>query len=289
MPRRLGQHHLFDPSILDRIVDAIDPQPTDTVIEIGPGTGSLTTRLARRVGRVIAIEKDERFAARLEEDFRTTDRLNIEIVHADALRVDWHDLVGENARRAPPAAKPAQRAEPQQDPRPVHEPAAPFKVVGNIPYYITTPLIDKVLSPPLPTVIVFLIQAEVAARVVASPGAKVYGALSVGVQVAAEAERLFSVPAGAFRPPPNVESAVLRLVPRASPHIPPVEHPAFRRFVVAVFSQRRKQLGRSIATLLGLTREAAERRLRMVGIDPTSRPEVVTPQDFVRLYRCETR
>ncbi len=273
MPRRLGQHHLFDPTILDRIVDAIDPQPDDTVIEIGSGTGSLTKRLASRVGRVIAIEKDVQLVKRLRQEEWGAERghANVEIVEGDALRVDWHELIRGTSSGI------TARSE------------LTVKIIGNIPYYISSPLIDKAFTAPLPAVIVFLLQAEVAARVVAKPGSKAYGALSVGVQVIAGAERVFSVPAGAFRPPPKVESAVLRLVPLASPLVESADRAAFRRFVVGVFSQRRKQLARVVSAVCGISRDTAAERLRALGLEPTARPEVVAAQDFVRLFRRGAR
>jgi 16S rRNA (adenine1518-N6/adenine1519-N6)-dimethyltransferase len=251
MPRRLGQHFLRDPAILDRIVAALDPQPDDVVLEIGPGEGTLTRRLAPRVQRVVAIEKDRRLAARLKDE-RGVD--HVTVLEGDALEHDWHQ-------------------------------SSPSKIIGNIPYNITSPLIEKALEPPLPSVIVFLVQKEVAERVTAAPGSKTYGALSVGVQVAARAERLFTVKAGAFAPPPKVDSAVLRLTPLAEPLVSPTEHAAFRSFVVGLFGQRRKQLVRSLRDVRGLDRGAAEQALRSAGLSPQDRVEAISPEGLVRLHR----
>ena len=161
--RRLGQHFLADPSILARIADALEADADDTVLEIGPGPGGLTGALLQRAGRVVAIEKDRDLIGSLRERFPS-----LQLIEGDALEVDWHELAG-----------------------------GPFLVAGNIPYNITSPLLDKALSPPEPRRIVFLVQKEVADRVTAVPGTSAYGALSVGVQAVASAERLFTVPAGA--------------------------------------------------------------------------------------------
>jgi 16S rRNA (adenine1518-N6/adenine1519-N6)-dimethyltransferase len=256
--RRLGQHFLFDPTILDRIVDALEPTPHDVVLEIGPGRGTLTRRLVPRVSRVLAIEADPGLADRLGRDSALMDALTL--VSGDALAVDWHRLVHDaDAER--------------------------FKVVGNIPYYITSPLIERALRPPLPQVVVFLVQREVADRLAAKPGSKVYGALTVGVQAMATVERLFVVPAGAFRPPPKVESAVVRLIPLDRPLIVPAEHPAFRGFVQSLFSRRRKQLANALRVATGLDRDGASQALVDLGIAPTARPEQVSVERIAALFR----
>lgn len=236
--RRLGQHFLDDAGILNRIVDALDPVPGETVLEIGPGKGSLTAALLARGLKVVAIEKDRELAAALARD-------NLEVVVGDALRLDW--------------------------------PRVP-KIVGNIPYYITSPLIDKALTPPLPERVVFLVQAEVADRLAAEPGGKIYGALSVGVQAVCRVEKLFTVAPGSFKPAPKVRSAVVRLTPRAEPLVKQEEIRAFRTFVTACFSQRRKQLKNAVPGL-------SSAQLEQLGIDPTLRPERLTPQEFVRMMR----
>ena len=259
MGRRLGQHFLFDPSILDRIVGALEPASGDVVLEIGPGRGTLTERLLPRVGRVVALEKDPALAAGLRERAAGS----LEVVDGDALKLDWHGLVSGA----------------------VGTPCA-YKVVGNIPYYITSPLIEKALTAPLPRVVVFLVQREVADRLVAAPGTREFGALTVGVGVVADVERLFGVPAGAFRPRPKVESAVVRLTPRAEPLVGEQEHPAFRRFVQALFGRRRKQLAGILRGVSGLGRDEVEARLAALGLAPTARPETVTVPRFVGLYRA---
>jgi len=240
-PRRLGQHFLSDPTILGRIAEALDPQPGESVIEIGPGHGALTKELLGRGLRVIAIEKDRGLAAALPAHD------NLTVITGDALELDWHRF-GAN------------------------------KVIGNIPYYITSPLIDKALAPPLPQRVIFLMQNEVAERISAPPGSKTFGALSVGVQAVCRVERLFMVPPGAFRPPPKVKSALVRLTPLTEPLVRPEEVAPLRTFVTACFSRRRKQLHNAVpgATAAGLT---------ALGFDPKARPETLAPGDFVRLLR----
>jgi 16S rRNA (adenine1518-N6/adenine1519-N6)-dimethyltransferase len=288
--RRLGQHFLSDPAILDRIADALSPVVGDIVIEIGPGRGSLTGRIAPRVGRVVAIEKDSSLAARLKEERGAGSEernigSNVEVIHGDALKLDWHKLIRESPLPAPCSPLPDAES-------PLPAPCSPlpdFKVVGNVPYYITTPLIDKALTPPRPNVVVFLVQSEVAERVVAPPGGKTYGALSVGVQSVATVERLFTVRPGSFTPPPNVGSAVVRFSPLAQPLVAETEVSAFRRFVTSVFAQRRKQLIRILRTLTGWERERVGAALCDLGVDTTARPETLPPETFVALFRHVNR
>jgi len=250
--RRLGQHFLTDPRILQRIADALGATDADTVLEIGPGPGGLTEVLAARAGRLVAIEKDADLVPSLR--VRVPDAT---VVEADALEADWHALAGPE-----------------------------WLVAGNIPYNITSPLIDKALAPPRPARIVFLVQREVADRVGAAPGGEAYGALSVGVQAVARAERLFIVPAGAFHPRPKVDSAVLRLTPLAEPIVANGEVEPFRRLVVGLFGFRRKQLGRGLRELTGWDAERVEAALALAGIDPSARPETVSPAAFAALLRA---
>jgi len=192
--KRLGQHFLADVNILGRIADALDAQPGETVIEVGPGRGSLTEILLARGLRVIAIEKDRGLAAELgtRNAERGTERFAV--VQGDALDIDWHTLV--SAFRRPRSA---------------------FQGCRKHPYNITSPLLEKALTPPLPERIVFLVQLEVARRLAAAPGSKTYGGLSIGVQAQCRVEELFTVLPGSFRPPPKVKSALVRLTPLAEP------------------------------------------------------------------------
>ena len=261
---RLGQHFLADPHLLRTIAAALDPRQSDVVLEIGPGTGNLTRVVAPQVRRVIAIEKDRRLAAQLHEKRETG---NVTIVAGDALHVDWHALVDD-------PAFPVSRF-----------PSPGFKVIGNIPYYITSPLIAKALTPPLPERVVLLVQREVADRLAARPGSKQYGALSVGVQAVCGVEKLLRVRAGAFRPPPKVDSTLVRLTPLPQPLVGPEETAAFRAFVTACFSRRRKQLRNAVMAATGKPATAVSALLAAQGLDPGARPERVAPGDFARLLR----
>jgi 16S rRNA (adenine1518-N6/adenine1519-N6)-dimethyltransferase len=247
--RRLGQHFLTDPRLLGRIADALGAGPDDTVLEIGPGQGGLTAALAERAGRLVAIEKDADLVPALRERFPSAS-----IVEGDALETDWPAVAG---------------------PR--------YLVAGNIPYNITSPLIDKALDPPRAARIVFLVQKEVADRVTAGAGEPAYGALSVGVQSVAMAERLFTVPAGAFHPRPKVDSAVLRLTPLSEPLVDPAEQWSFRRLVVGLFGFRRKQIARGLRQLTGWEAARVGDVLNRIGVPPASRPEVVAPATFAAL------
>ncbi len=270
--KRLGQHFLTDPQLLRRIVDALEPASTDVVIEIGPGRGSLTAELAPRVGRIVAIEKDRRLAHELcESRIGKRETGNVVVVEGDALELDWHALAGA-------ASFPVSRFS-----------SPGLKIIGNIPYSITSPLLEKALTPPLPERIVFLVQREVAERIAAAPGRKAYGALSVGVQVVCNVELLFRVRAGAFRPPPQVESALLRLTPLAKPLIAPADGPALRRFVTACFGRRRKQLRNVLAGAVGRPLADVSAGLAALGLDPAARPETLPPAAFVRLLRWSGR
>lgn len=256
--QRLGQHFLSDPGLLRKIAEALDLAPDDVVLEIGPGKGSLTVVVAPRVRTVIGIEADRRLAEQCRLRIAECGMTNVQIVEGDALRAAWPALVN---------------------------PHAAWKVIGNIPYNITTPLIEKALTPPYPERIVFLMQAEVAERLAARPGSKAYGGLSVGVQAQARVERLFAVRAGAFQPPPRVDSALVRLTPLPEPLVPPGDVRAFRRFVTACFSRRRKQLRNVVAGALARPAAAVAAGLASLGLDPAARPETLAPADFVRLLR----
>jgi 16S rRNA (adenine1518-N6/adenine1519-N6)-dimethyltransferase len=252
--RRLGQHFLTDPRLLARIADALQAGPDDVVLEVGPGMGGLTAPLLERAGRVIAIEKDRELIPLLKSRFP-----NLDLIEADALELDWHTL-----------ARPGQTG---------------LLVTGNIPYNITSPLIDKALLPPRPGRIVFLVQKEVADRVTAAAGTTDYGALSIGVQAVARAERLFTVAAGAFKPRPKVDSAVLRLTPLSRPLISDDQRESFRVLVVGLFGFRRKQLLRGIREFTGWEAPRVSERLAAAGISESVRPEVLSPAEFVQLHR----
>jgi 16S rRNA (adenine1518-N6/adenine1519-N6)-dimethyltransferase len=253
--KSLGQHFLTDRRILTRIVDALDPSSGDTVLEIGPGRGALTDILRERVGRLIAIELDRALAARLHQRYAGS---NVEVVEADVLQTDLGALAG-----------------------------GPYSLVGNVPYYITTPILFHALRRPRADRAVYLVQREVADRLSASAGEKAYGALSVNVQAIATVETIFRIPAGAFVPPPKVDSAVVRITPRSDPPpvVAPDEEQPFRELVQAAFGMRRKQMRRVLRQLRPLSADQAERVLAEAGIEPEVRPETVTVQQFADLLR----
>lgn len=253
--RRFGQHFLSDARLLDRIAEALGPAPGERVLEIGPGLGALTAALLRRGAEVTAIEVDRDLVPGLRARFPS-----VRVVEGDALALDWHALMGTGASR--------------------------WLVTGNIPYNITSPLLDKALTPPRPAVIVFLVQREVADRLTAAPGSAAYGGLTIGVQAVARAERLFVVPAGAFRPPPRVDSAVVRLAPLAAPLVEDAEVEPFRRLVTGLFSYRRKQLARGLREFTGLSAERAAQVLAAAGVEGSRRPETLAPEALVGLLRC---
>lgn len=252
--KSLGQHFLNDRRILTRIADALQLEGHETVLEIGPGRGALTDILAERAGRLIAIEYDRALAALLRE--RYARRTNVLIAEADVLELSLGELA-----------------------------AGPYVLVGNVPYYITTPILFHALVPPRAERSVYLVQREVAQRLVAKPGSKEYGALTVNVAAVARAELLFGVPAGAFTPPPKVESAVVRITPLPEPLITPEEEHPFRVLVQSAFGMRRKQMRRVVRTLYSLDAEQADEVLGRARIDPEVRPEVLSTEQFVGLLR----
>ena len=256
--KRFGQHFLTDRRSLERIVEALDPQPDDTVVEIGPGRGALTSLLAARCRRLIAIEIDRDLVRLLQEQFQ--DRPGVEIVDGDALETDWATLAG-----------------------------GAFLLAGNLPYYITTPLIFRILEHPMPQRAVLLVQREVAERLVAAPGSGDYGALTVNVQVAVTVRIISRVSAGAFNPKPKVDSAIVLLSPRNPQSLGADEEKPFRRFVQAVFGMRRKQMLRVVRELWIPAADDAGAVLSDAGIDPAARPETLKPETFLLLYREITR
>lgn len=249
----LGQHFLSDPRILARIADALAPAADETVIEIGPGRGALTDILRQRAKRVIAVEVDRALAGLLKERYAGS---NVEIVEADVLETNLGDLA-----------------------------RGPYALVGNVPYYITTPILFHALKRPRADRAVYLVQREVAERMGAPAGGRAYGALSVNLQAIARVETVFKVPAGAFHPPPKVESAVVRVTPLPDPIVSSTEEQPFREMVQAAFGMRRKQMRRVIRELRSITAEEADALLDRCAIEPTVRPETLTPTQFAALLR----
>ena len=253
--RSLGQNFLVDVGIQQRIVDAVEPGPDDEVLEIGPGRGALTRHLARRAGRLLLVELDNELAARLRAEFAESP--HVELIHADIL-----DVPLERVSRDPGA----------------------LKVIGNIPYNITTPIIFALLERrPRPRQIVLMVQREVADRILAPPGSKTYGALAVGVQAVADAERVLNVARGSFRPVPDVESSVVRITPHQPPRLSPEQEERLRRLTRAAFGQRRKQFQRILRDAYSLTPERIVDLETDTGFDLNARPETFSPAEFIRL------
>ena len=247
--KRLGQHFLHDPAVIDRLVETIAPAPEDNMVEIGSGRGALTLPLLQIVEVLHVIELDERMADHLLEVVPDPRRLNMH--RADALEVDFTTLA------CAPGA---------------------LRIVGNLPYNISTPLLFHLLRHRAAIKDMHLmLQKEVAARVTASPGGKEYGRLTVMLAPWVDAETCFDIGPGAFAPPPKVRSTVVRLTPLAGPRFR-LEHEArFSALVARVFSMRRKTLARSLNGWL--TRE----QIAAAGIEPSERPERLRPEDFSKL------
>lgn len=261
--KSLGQNFLTDPNHQRKIIEAIAPGPDDEVLEIGPGTGALTAHLAPVVKRLVAVEIDDRLAPALEKQFR--DQPGVRIVHADML-----DIVPEQ----------------------LFDDFSTVTVVGNIPYYITSPLIFHLLErAPRPARIILMVQREVADRLAADPGTRAYGALTVGVRSVASVERLFHVPRGAFRPVPTVDSSVIAITPIRPSPFARGEETDLRALVRTAFGWRRKQLQRTLRTApaYGLDPSAIDRLEGDTGIDLTARPEALGVEDLVALSRALRR
>lgn len=274
--KRFGQHFLTDPRLLGRIADALDATQDDTVIEIGPGRGALTAQLLERAGRVVAIEIDRDLVAVLRERFAAAiAEGRLVIVEGDVLAQDLGALALEFG--LPPKGVGA-RADDADAPV-----GARYLLTGNVPYNITTPIMFHAMQRPRPERAVYLVQREVAERVVAGPDDQAYGALSVNVQALARATLLFGIAAKAFTPPPKVESAVLRIEPRADPVVGHGEEDAFRALVQGAFGLRRKQMRRVLRTLWSLDAAGADAALAAAGINPAARPETLGAGEFARL------
>jgi 16S rRNA (adenine1518-N6/adenine1519-N6)-dimethyltransferase len=247
--KRFGQNFLHDPRIIQRIVEAIDPRPGQTIVEIGPGQAALTRLLVQRAGQVTAIEIDRDLAAWLRSEF-PPDQLTL--IEADVLKLDWSAIA-----------------------------AGPIRVVGNLPYNISSPLLfrlmehaDKVTDQH------FMLQKEVVDRMVAPPGSKTYGRLSVMLQVRYRMTKLFDVPRGAFQPPPKVTSSIVRMVPKAAAELPAMDFATFGRVVAAAFNQRRKILRNALGDVAGPDAFSA------ACVDPMARAETLAVDDYVRLTRA---
>ena len=248
--KRFGQHFLEDAAVVERLLRAIEPRAGDRLVEIGPGRGALTYPLLERAGSLAAIELDRELIPLLRAGAAT--RGELELFNADVLEFDFASL-GE----------------------------APLRVVGNLPYNISTPLLFHLLeSLALFEDMHFMLQKEVALRLVAAPGSGDYGRLSVMLQQRCDCHYLFEVAPRSFRPPPKVDSAVVRLEPLSSPRFDAGDPAHFAAIVRTAFGQRRKTIGNSLKPLLG------RERILACGIDPGLRAENLSVADFARLSRA---
>ena len=260
--KSLGQNFLVDGNLQRKIVEAVAPGPDDEVLEIGPGRGALTRHLAGRAGRLVLVELDDALAASLEATYGGRD--DVRVVHGDVLDVDLAALVDAPER---------------------------LKVVGNIPYNITTPIVFRLLERPRPADVVLMVQREVADRILAEPGTSAYGALAVGVRSVAAVERVLQVPRSAFRPVPRVDSSVVRIRPLRPEPLEPAEEEDLRTLTRAAFQWRRKQLQKILRDHpdLALGKDGVERLEAATGRDLTARPETLSPDAFIELSRAVVR
>ncbi|HHT51096.1 MAG TPA: 16S rRNA (adenine(1518)-N(6)/adenine(1519)-N(6))-dimethyltransferase RsmA [Eubacteriaceae bacterium] len=255
----LGQNFLIDSNILDKILEGANLNPEDGVLEIGPGIGTMTQALSRRVEKVIAIEIDKNLLPILKETLE--DCPNIEIVYGDILKLPLEEILNDhfNNKR--------------------------IKVVANLPYYITTPIIMNLLEKELPIEsITIMVQKEVAERMYASPGGKDYGALSVAVQFYSNPSIITNVPPTVFMPPPNVGSTIIRLDVLEQPKVEVNDRRLFFSIVAAAFGKRRKTLLNALSTgNLGLEKEFIKKVLNNIGISEKRRGETLSLEEFARI------
>lgn len=259
--KSLGQNFLIDTNILHNIIEAAELTKEKAAIEIGPGIGALTEQLGRAAGNVMAVEIDQRLLPILEETLAPYD--NVEVVHGDVLKLNLKQLIADKLAGYEKVS-----------------------VVANLPYYVTTPILMKLLEERLPLEhIVVMIQKEVADRIAAKPGTKDYGSLSVAAQFYADAEIAMIVPASVFIPKPNVDSAVIKLTIRKKPIVEVEDEDLFFRVVRACFAQRRKTLLNNLMSGL-FAKEYKEQVIQLLSrldIDPSRRGETLTIEEFARL------
>jgi len=253
--KRFGQHFLHDPGVLARIVAAIDPQPTDHVVEVGPGLGALTVPLLARLPRLEVVELDRDVIPILREKCAALGPEHELVVHqGDALEFDFASL----AQGGPVPTK--------------------LRLVGNLPYNVSTPLLFHFIAQRHAIRdMTFMLQKEVVDRMAAAPDSDAYGRLSVMLAAYTRVEKLFKVGPGAFKPPPKVDSAIVRLTPHAAPPFPMTDPTRFAALVGRAFTMRRKTLRNA---LKGMVDEAT---MRAAGIDPQARPETLSAEQFARL------
>jgi 16S rRNA (adenine1518-N6/adenine1519-N6)-dimethyltransferase len=254
--KRWGQHFLIDRNILSKVVRAAGIEETDVVLEVGPGLGVLTLALAKEARRVIAVEIDKKLVEILQEKVAACP--HVEIIRKDIMEVDFNDLVERGGQ--------------------------PLKVVANLPYQISTPLLFRFIeSSSLFTSLTLMLQKEVAERMAATPGGKDYGPLSIFTQIVSDFSIQFLIKPSAFFPPPKVDSALIHVVWKKRPWAEVEDIEWFRRVVKGSFGYRRKTLMNALRySGLSLPEEGVE-RMKRIGIDPQRRPETLTIQEYVRL------
>jgi 16S rRNA (adenine1518-N6/adenine1519-N6)-dimethyltransferase len=265
---KLGQHFLVDDAAAMRIVEALGDISQTTVLEIGPGRGALTSLLARRARRLIAIELDRVLAAQLRMNFGLTP--NVEIIEGDVLAIDFHTIFGQKPGMTRPGLEESQQA---------------VRVVGNLPYFITSDILFRLFSyRQYFETIVLMVQKEVADRLVARPGKSEYGVLSATTQLYARVENLFTLPPDSFSPPPKVHSSVVRLT--IAPKIEALQVPeqAFIKFLRLAFGQKRKTLWNNLKSDYdpGVLKSA----LAKAGVKPTVRAEALSLEKMAGLLRA---
>jgi 16S rRNA (adenine1518-N6/adenine1519-N6)-dimethyltransferase len=260
--KSLGQNFLIDTNILRKIVDFAELSDETGAIEIGPGIGALTEQLARRAKKVVAFEIDQRLLPILEDTLSPYG--NVRIIHQDVLKADIHRVIAEEFTDV-----------------------TDIMVVANLPYYVTTPIIMKLLTDRLPIRgMVVMLQKEVADRLAAKPGTKDYGSLSIAIQYYTEAETVMTVPRTVFIPQPNVDSAVIRLMKRKQPPVKVEDEAFFFQVVRASFAQRRKTILNNLVNNLPngkAMKEQIERVLTETDIDPRRRGETLAMEEFAAL------
>jgi 16S rRNA (adenine1518-N6/adenine1519-N6)-dimethyltransferase len=268
---KLGQHFLKDTAAAVRIVEALGDVSQSTVLEIGPGGGALTSLLVRRARRVIAIETDHVLAAQLRMNFSLTP--NLEVIDGDILAIDLNTIFGPR----PGSTRPGMEQTPER-----------VRVVGNLPYFITSDILLRLFEyRKYFDLIVLMVQKEVAERLAAEPGTKEYGLLSATTQLYASVDELFTVPPGAFAPPPKVYSGVVRLTPSQRLEELEVNQAEFIRFLKLSFGQKRKTLWNNLK--MRYASEDLTRAMLRAKIKPSVRAEALTLEQNAKLFRALTQ
>lgn len=262
LSKSLGQNFITDKSVIERIVEGSDVGEDDLVIEIGPGIGVLTAEAAESVAKVVAIEIDKKLIPILAETLADYD--NIRVINQDILKTDINEIIREE--------------------REAGSFTGGVKIMGNLPYYITTPIIMGILEKGVEAdSITIMMQKEVADRIKAAPGGKIYGAISVAVQYYCEVEQVASVPKEVFVPRPKVDSAVLKLSIRKERPVDLIDEKSFFACIKAGFGQRRKTLLNSLTGVNGLPKEDIKEILEAAGVDPARRAETLDINEFAAI------